>query len=267
MKMKNVLKAVGYTLYFVLAQSFISMLIGSLIAVLSGVESSAEAEKLIVDSMLPLALFADILIVVFLMLFFRIRKKKFADEIVLKKAEAKSFPLSCLMLFFYSAAFSLLTYDVQFANSRQIIQSRDFLSGVFPGLGLTVHVLALLIFAPIAEEIVFRGLVLTRLQRSLPEAAAVIVSGVLFGLIHLMAGGAVLALGAAVIGCLCGLVFVKTRSLLPAIAAHAAANLPDFIIPGGISAGVRYALAAVFAIAAGVCVFFFLRRDSGKMRP
>ncbi len=262
--MKNVLKAVGYTLYFVLAQSFISMLTGLLLVVLCGAESSAEAEKLIIDNMLSLALFADILIVVFLMLFFRIRKKKFADEIVLKKTEAKSFALPCLMLFFYSAAFSLLTYDLQFANSLQIIQSRDCLSDIFPGLGLIVQVLALLIFAPAAEEIVFRGLVLTRLQGSLPDAAAVIVSGVLFGLIHLMAGGAVLAAGAAVTGCLCGLAFVRTKSLLPAIAAHAAANLPDFMIPGEIPGEVRYALAAAFAAAAGICVFFVCKQDHGK---
>lgn len=46
-----------------------------------------------------------------------------------------------------------------------------------------------------------------------------------------MSGGLILAVLASLMGGLFGFIFVKTKSLLPAIAAHSAANLSDFILP------------------------------------
>ena len=58
---------------------------------------------------------------------------------------------------------------------------------------------------------------------------AIILSSLLFGLMHVLAGGLVLAVGAVLMGLVFALIFAKTNSLPACIIAHAAANLPDLV--------------------------------------
>ena len=50
-----------------------------------------------------------------------------------------------------------------------------------PGL---ISALSTVLFAPIAEEVIFRGLVYTRLRRAMPAALACVLSSLVFGLLH-----------------------------------------------------------------------------------
>jgi len=96
-------------------------------------------------------------------------------------------------------------------------------------------VLYFLIGASIQEEIIFRGLIQSMVERqwqvgfSLAGASlsgAVAFTAVLFGIIHLDAG-AVIALGAVVLGLLAGELRRRSGSLLPAIIVHALFNAAD----------------------------------------
>lgn len=83
---------------------------------------------------------------------------------------------------------------------------------------------------PVTEEIVFRGAILTWLARKMPTVAAIIVSSLLFALVHLRmfetpgAAGWIVTAGIFVIGTANAVLAVKTRSLWPCIFLHAAAN-------------------------------------------
>ena len=75
------------------------------------------------------------------------------------------------------------------------------------------------------EELVFRCYLITRLQELLGDSgSAVLVSVVAFGSAHIFRGleGVV---SASVIGLLFAVVFVRTRSVVPLVAAHALHNL------------------------------------------
>jgi membrane protease YdiL (CAAX protease family) len=96
-------------------------------------------------------------------------------------------------------------------------------------------VLYFLIGASIQEEVIFRGLIQSMVERqwqvglSLAGASfsgAVAFSAVLFGIIHLDAG-VVIALGAVVLGLLAGELRRRSGSLLPAIIVHALFNAAD----------------------------------------
>jgi membrane protease YdiL (CAAX protease family) len=96
-------------------------------------------------------------------------------------------------------------------------------------------VLYFLIGASIQEEIIFRGLIQSMVERqwrvgfSLAGASlsgAVAFTAVLFGIIHLDAG-IVIALGAVVLGLLAGELRRRSGSLLPAIIVHALFNAAD----------------------------------------
>lgn len=78
------------------------------------------------------------------------------------------------------------------------------------------------ILAPIAEELVFRGLVYRRLQDWMAPWMAILLSSLIFGLYH---GNVVQFVYAALTGSLFALMYYRTGTLGAAMAGHAAANL------------------------------------------
>jgi membrane protease YdiL (CAAX protease family) len=74
--------------------------------------------------------------------------------------------------------------------------------------------------APLVEEFLFRGLVLTRWGRKLGVRRGLLLSALLFGLLHI----SLQPLGAFVLGLFAGLLYLRTRSLWTAVAAHVTNN-------------------------------------------
>ena len=91
----------------------------------------------------------------------------------------------------------------------------------------TMIVLAV-IMAPIFEEIVFRGIIQKGLiNKGMNPATAIIISSVVFGLVH---GNPWQFVGAVLLGCVLGLVYHKTKSLLLPVLLHAFNNLCSSIL-------------------------------------
>jgi membrane protease YdiL (CAAX protease family) len=92
------------------------------------------------------------------------------------------------------------------------------------GVGFVVFAVCVTVGAPIAEEVFFRGLVLGALRRRLRDALAIVLTGIVFGLVH-AGGDAKEALPAlAVFGGVLAYLAVRTGRLGPGIVAHAAFN-------------------------------------------
>lgn len=83
------------------------------------------------------------------------------------------------------------------------------------------------VIAPIAEEILFRGFLYTTLRRYAPPLGAILLSAVVFSLVHGFAYG---FLQLFVIGFLLAYLYERTGSLVASIAAHAANNLYSFLV-------------------------------------
>ncbi|MCL2125377.1 MAG: CPBP family intramembrane metalloprotease [Oscillospiraceae bacterium] len=82
------------------------------------------------------------------------------------------------------------------------------------------------IAAPITEELVFRGILISRM-RWMPAWAAVLVQGLLFGLVHM---NLFQGLYAFVAGVVLGIIFVRYRSILITIAGHVAFNISSLLL-------------------------------------
>jgi uncharacterized protein len=106
---------------------------------------------------------------------------------------------------------------------RQLLTPDD----VFSGLAI---LLAVVVVAPVGEELVFRGAMLGSLARRHGARAAVLVSAALFGALH-----AGLIPTAAVPATLAGLLLaglgVRTGSVVPCIALHAGVNAVPVLVP------------------------------------
>jgi membrane protease YdiL (CAAX protease family) len=90
-------------------------------------------------------------------------------------------------------------------------------------LGGFIALTAVVTLGPgIGEELFFRGLMMRSLLAGMPPAAAVLISAVLFGLIHF---DVLQSPGAAVIGIYLGIVAYRSNSLFPAMVAHGVNNL------------------------------------------
>lgn len=92
----------------------------------------------------------------------------------------------------------------------------------------TVMVITAVIMAPIFEEIIFRGIMQKGMMNNGVEPwKAILLSSILFGLIH---GNPWQFVGATLLGCVLGLVYYKTKSLLLPMLLHGFNNLCSAIL-------------------------------------
>lgn len=82
-------------------------------------------------------------------------------------------------------------------------------------------VLSVVVCAPLLEEILFRGLVFESCRERFGSGAAVLISALMFGIIH---GVAVQIINAFVVGLIFGYIYLRTHSLLSVIILHAINN-------------------------------------------
>ena len=127
--------------------------------------------------------------------------------------------LSCVTVGCFGAAlnnFIAMTPLMQASSGFQTA-NENFFAGT-----MIVEILASCAVVPMAEELLFRGIVQKRCTSLAGEKAGIFFSALLFGIIHI---NLVQFLYAAGVGLILGLIVQKTRKVSLAIWGHAAANL------------------------------------------
>lgn len=252
--MKGLLRGIGYFLLYlvftIVMQVILSMLIVQFAAG-NGINGGNQLEEFANSNILGMTVASGVLTILFLFLLFKIPKKDIRKEWKLNRFAASDLVKACLLLFSLSSLFSLVTLNVDIENSRLIAASAQYYSSRVPYLGTMLMMLNLLVIAPVSEEIALRGIVYTRIEKNLQPFIAIIVSAVLFGSMHFMAGGIVLVFGAMIMGLAFGLLMHKYNSLWICVIAHICANVPDFIYSKErfASTGLKICLITVFSLA------------------
>lgn len=121
---------------------------------------------------------------------------------------------------FLSAGIAALQ-SLWLGSSEDVATRMEDALGETFGRGLVVAVLVIAVVPAVAEELLFRGLLLRSLRGSFGAAAAVAVSAAAFGAFHLSPHR---FLPQAVLGALLGVLALRSGSLWPAVVAHAAHN-------------------------------------------
>jgi len=106
----------------------------------------------------------------------------------------------------------LVEVSAGFQNANE-----NFFAGVF-----LVEILASCVVVPIAEELLFRGIVLKRATMMAGETMGIVCSALLFGVIHM---NLVQFVYATIIGALLAVIVAKTKRVSLAVIGHATANL------------------------------------------
>lgn len=146
----------------------------------------------------------------------------------------------------------------------------------FSNLGLGIHLhdswLQILLQgivlagAGFSEEILFRGFLLRALMNKSPKAA-VLVSSLLFGVLHLsnlLAGAGLMetlfqVIYASFFGLMCAMFVVRTGNILPCIICHALENVTSLFLPEDVSAPLQLA-GACFVIGSAAFYTWYLSR-------
>ena len=134
----------------------------------------------------------------------------------------------------------------------------------FEGQDPVLLILATVVLAPPAEEMIFRGMLFRRAENYMGRTGALLLSSFLFGLYH---ANMIQFLYAFLMGLLLAYLYEKSGTLLLPVLAHGAANLWNIIsswiqeaVPG---AGVPMGIAEAITGAACLCFLLYLGK-SGK---
>lgn len=122
------------------------------------------------------------------------------------------------------------------------------------------------ICSPLAEELIFRGVVFVRVKRYFPLTVSVIISALLFGLYH---GNVVQALYGFLAGCLFAWYYYKYGSFFKTVILHGLFNITGFLLSyWNLFASVIYGWkGCIIAFAVAVVSFLLLwKRDPGIVR-
>ena len=167
-----------------------------------------------------LLVLAAAMTIFFAWVFFASRKKKLLKEAnVVPFAVNRILPIIILAIasvFVVECTFSLLPIPESIMTEYE--QSVMSLLG---GSTLAIMI-STVVAAPIVEEIIFRGLVLSRLNKAMPTIAAAILSSIVFGFFH---GQLLWICYTAILGLVMCFVAIKCESVLASILYHMVFNL------------------------------------------
>lgn len=155
-------------------------------------------------------------ILVFYFVLSRIRQKKLSEALWLRPLPAPAL-LSCASL---APALYLVTTVALALLPKAWMDSYSEASAGLDSGGI-LGAIAIVVVAPVVEEFIFRGLIMTRLSRAMPGWLAVVLSAAIFGLCHMHP---VWFGYAFVLGAIFGLIDLRTGSILPSILGHFAFN-------------------------------------------
>ena len=158
------------------------------------------------------------------------RKKSFAGEVGLNKTQFAALPAA----FGFGAALQVVVvFIISYISvavpsiAEEAVQSEKVYECMFGNASTFSMYLATAVATPIIEELLFRGLIYTRMKKAMPQIAAMLLSAIWFGVAH--SGGIHQIVYAAALGIIMVLLYEKYNSLWPCIFLHAGFNSTNFL--------------------------------------
>ena len=229
-KLRNLRRAIGYVLLF-LAVQFACSLVASIGAQVYFQTTASDRAAELYDAFASdyntvILLSSQVLTILIIMLLAKLRGMPLWD-LVQGGQNIGRRQVACLLM--AGACGNILTTGAMelLPLPQQLMESYNQASQGLNTSLLWADLLSVAIFAPLVEELIFRGLVLSRLRKAMPAWLAVLLQGLVFGFVH---GQLVWIVYATLFGLLLGYVRLRTDSLKASILLHMGFNLSSFFI-------------------------------------
>ncbi|MBE6569420.1 MAG: CPBP family intramembrane metalloprotease [Ruminococcaceae bacterium] len=231
-RFKALCKAVLYVLVFLIVQSVVSGAYSAALTVQTmlnngGIFDESDMEAILENVMANLSLItliSAVLTILVLALLFALRRKNLFTE-----ASIRPVPISTLLICAaMGTAFNIvISITIGFLPLPEswLLGLEEQYSYLGEGSSLILEILSTVVLTGFVEEVVFRGLVDSRLKRAFPKGIVILISCILFGVCH---GTPIAILYAAVVGILFSLLTWRYDSILPSVTAHMFFNLTSF---------------------------------------
>lgn len=218
--------------------------------------------------------YALILIPVYV-LFLTLARKKHPDAVWMDRPRLSFVAASCVIMTGAMGLTNLYFLLLNWLSGRSGLVSRLMDEYIELSGNLSLHdqylwlILGIGILAPIAEELLFRGIIQGELRRAMPEWLAIIIQALLFSAFHMQPVQSVYVI---VPGLLLGMAYAWSGTLWVPIIMHILFNLLGSLVPGlvqdnqqlgGIVALIEIAFIPI-GIIAGI---FFYRNRRGRSIP
>lgn len=229
-KLRNLRRAIGYVLLF-LAVQFACSLVASIGAQVYFQTTASDRAAELYDAFASdystvILLSSQVLTILIIMVLAKLRGMPLWD-LVQGGQNIGRRQVACLLM--AGACGNILTTGAMelLPLPQQLMESYNQASQGLNTSLLWADLLSVAIFAPLVEELIFRGLVLSRLRKAMPAWLAVLLQGLVFGFVH---GQLVWIVYATLFGLLLGYVRLRTDSLKASILLHMGFNLSSFFI-------------------------------------
>lgn len=236
-------KSACYLLLFVGMQVLISVPFSLLIAGAELSGNTAMASQLSVwlyDNVMLLSFLSGLFTIAVILAFYLIRRKKLSEALWLRPLPAPTLLTGATLAPAFYLVVTVVLASLPYAWQENY---SDAVAHLDTG-GLWAF-LAIVVAAPLVEEFIFRGLVLTRLTRAMPGWLAVLLSAAVFGALH---SHPIQFAYAFALGCFFGAMDLRTNSIWPSILAHFVFNLIGQIFSALPDEGADFLLLAVLGV-------------------
>lgn len=225
--MKKFFKALGisliYFLIYLAIQLIVSFVVSFAVVLWNMLQNDMSIENLeskVIEQTTLILFIANLLSIIAFVIIVLVRKKSISGELGIKKIKPKKIiPIILLgisLCIFISYSFSFIPFPESWTSSY----AENV--GVLSEGNFVVSLIATIILAPIAEEIVFRGLIYRNLKKGMPILAAGFISSLIFGICHT---GIIWMIYAFLIGMFFVWIYEKFNSILGSIIVHMVFNL------------------------------------------
>ena len=228
-KLRAIIYAVLCMLLFLLTQIAASF-IGSVIIVMRSVsdlsdmaEINTKAAEIVSSNMAVFSIIGSLIFIFIVLIAVKTRGKKFSLKS--PKLDISACILSVLAILLFSSSWNIA---LQIFAVPEILMGNTAEMDMLIRKNLFTYNLAVFVVGPIAEEIAFRGVIMTKHYTAFSAPVTIIISALLFGLSHFMTGSILTILFAFLGGLIFALAYEKTGSLMIAIIVHIVGNLCSF---------------------------------------
>ena len=163
-----------------------------------------------------LTLISGLLTLAVVLAFYLIRRKKLSEAVWLRSVPASTLLTGASLA---PALYFVVIIVLSVLPTSMMENYNEASEGI--ATGTVLGVLSVAVVAPIVEEVIVRGLTMTRLSRVMPGWLAVLVSAAVFGACH---GEFVWFCYAFVLGVFFGFIDLRAGSILPSVLGHITFN-------------------------------------------
>lgn len=267
--MKNLLKAIGFTLLIFIMYLLTSVVVGGIIGlalamgemmgsvgdpqnILNPFQASEAILEGIVAWTIPMLIIINIITLGIIALFFLARKDKFIPYLQFRKMKMIDAGLILIFgIFLNMVIVSLVSFASEILPISEQLEQFEALMEPLMNAGFLPIFLAVGISAPLFEEIIFRGIIFKDFKKATPLWVAIVIQAFFFGAFHM---NWIQGVYAFVVGLVLGIVFEQYKSMWAAIILHFSYNTTSIVLDKIL--GEEFSLPLLLAIGVSGCIVF-----------